>query len=132
MSPDIFVICAVRLEGNGRERWGGVWEAPRHYTLNSSHSDQTDVTLQVQFDADSWSSVQITKAVPGKDELKRMICMEFTHITSRWRVGICQHRICKVYLHRYFHLHSIPHGDFHKTCSNGYWLRSAGLGLQMR
>ena len=57
MSPDIFVICAVRLEGNGRERWGGVWEAPRHYTLNSSHSDQADVTLQVQFDADSWSSV---------------------------------------------------------------------------
>ena len=43
-----------------------MWEAPRHYTLNSSHSDQTDVTLQVQFDADSWSpsSLSIRNIVP--------------------------------------------------------------------
>ena len=32
----------LRIEVGGRQRWGGLWESPRHYTLSGSHSNQTE------------------------------------------------------------------------------------------
>ncbi|KAF0291521.1 hypothetical protein FJT64_010377 [Amphibalanus amphitrite] len=31
-----------RIEVSGRQRWGGIWKAPRRYTLTGSHSNQTE------------------------------------------------------------------------------------------
>ena len=66
-----FMRVSARLEGAGRERFGGVWEAPRHYTLNSSRADQTELTLQLQLDADLWtpSALSISNIVPWLNRL---------------------------------------------------------------
>ena len=41
------------MEVGGRQRWGGVWEAPSSYTLSGSYSNQTEgVHLVHMFD--SW------------------------------------------------------------------------------
>ena len=49
-----------------------MWETPRHYTgLNSSRADQTELTLQLQFDADLWipSALSIRNIVPWLNRL---------------------------------------------------------------
>ena len=48
-----------------------MWEALRHYTLTSSRADQTELTLQLQFDADLWtpSALSIRSIVPFDADL---------------------------------------------------------------
>ncbi|KAJ7386461.1 metalloendopeptidase [Desmophyllum pertusum] len=41
-----------RIEADGKNRWGGIWEAPRDYTFLSTSDKQTKVRLVKKFD--SW------------------------------------------------------------------------------
>jgi len=41
-----------RIEADGKNRWGGIWEAPRDYTFLSNGDKQTEVKLIKKFD--SW------------------------------------------------------------------------------
>ena len=37
-------ILQYRMEFTGRGRWGGIWRAPRHYSLIDETGTQTGVT----------------------------------------------------------------------------------------
>lgn len=41
-----------RIEADGKNRWGGIWEAPRDYTFLSTCDKQTKVKMVKKFD--SW------------------------------------------------------------------------------
>ena len=53
-----FMLCfqqdyfQYRIEANGKNRWGGIWEAPRNYTFLSTCDKQTKVKMVKKFD--SW------------------------------------------------------------------------------
>eukprot|EP00794_Sanderia_malayensis_P020639 gene20639-22674_t len=39
-----------KLEAQDRGRWGGIWQAPSSYRINSNSSSQTDIVLKKKFD----------------------------------------------------------------------------------
>lgn len=45
-------LFQYRIEADGKNRWGGIWEAPRDYTFLSACDKQTEVKLVKKFD--SW------------------------------------------------------------------------------
>ena len=52
-----------RIEADGKNRWGGIWEAPRDYTFLSTCDKQTEVRLVKKFD--SWSeNSNLAKRMP--------------------------------------------------------------------
>jgi len=58
---------AYRIEGQaqkGRQRWGGVWFAPRSYSFRHEKLDQTDVSLVRRFDRWDYKDTGIEKRMP--------------------------------------------------------------------
>ena len=46
-------VSPRRIEVGGRQRWGGIWQAPSSYTLSGSYSNQTEGVQLVRM-FDSW------------------------------------------------------------------------------
>ncbi|KAF0291065.1 hypothetical protein FJT64_010775 [Amphibalanus amphitrite] len=58
---------AYRIETQaekGRQRWGGVWVAPRHYSFMAEYPDQTEVICVRKFDKWVYKSTGINKRMP--------------------------------------------------------------------
>ncbi|KAL9951076.1 hypothetical protein ACROYT_G043672 [Oculina patagonica] len=52
-----------RIEADGENRWGGIWEAPRNYTFLSTCDKQTEVKMVKKFD--SWDeNSNLAKRMP--------------------------------------------------------------------
>ena len=59
------------MEYTGRGRWGGIWRAPRHYSL----IDETGTQTQVTGTTNNLNYNKNYSSVPG--------CVSFTTITKR-------------------------------------------------
>ena len=58
---------AYRIEAqaeSGRRRWGGIWQAPRHYSFVAQSNGQTEVTLVRKFDNWSYNDNGIEQRMP--------------------------------------------------------------------
>ena len=53
-----------RLEASSFGRWGGIWNAPRHYPMASSYHFLSDVELTTKFDAWEYDDASIEQRLP--------------------------------------------------------------------
>ena len=75
---DILLSCfqkkffQYRIEADGKNRWGGIWEVPRDYTFLSTCDKQTEVKLIKKFD--SWDdNSNLAKRMPRLAQLTDLL-----------------------------------------------------------
>ena len=64
-----------RLDANQPGRWGGVWQAPNHYTFTSTFSNLTGVTMVKKFDKWTSGPFAISDRMPWLPKLDELVLL---------------------------------------------------------
>ena len=120
---------AYRIESQaekGRQRWGGVWFAPRHYSFVDETGTQTDVSLVRRFDDWMYKGDGIKKRMPwintgGKNPYKMHPVLTTASRTEWWGTLVTHHTYTR-------HNHSPWYNpDVVHSGTMLYWMREVAL-----
>ncbi|KAF0303276.1 hypothetical protein FJT64_024751 [Amphibalanus amphitrite] len=118
---------AYRIEAQvetGRQRWGGVWLAPRHYSFIHESPSQTDVTIVRKFDEWEYKDIGIEKRMPwlSTDSAHDAVLTTSASVSVEWWGTLVSHKT-----HTYYKHSPWLNGEAMNSGTMLYWMREEEL-----